>query len=345
VILRPVATLLLIAAAGSARADGYCDLVEGSAEAESDLQLAPTLYGSFGYVKAPTLSAPTEVVTAGARVVAGVSYNLVGIAQGRALRARGRADCRRHQALDRVQGETVFRALEARLAVYGAAFDEADRMLGQAAADLKARRATAQDVVALRLRANEIHDLAADARRQLDALPAPAKGEPTGGALAAYYQADADIEDEEGTLRRLEGFDVTLRAGYDRYLDRDESTPIFAMIAVGVNLGALFEGSANERAAIGRRHMIREQHMVQLVDTTITHLKATVEVEARRADETAALVADLETQLAQLERIGSDESRRYRQTVWFDWVKVKAEHAYLETHVTSLRAVIGEVEK
>jgi hypothetical protein len=85
--------------------------------------------------------------------------------------------------------------------------------------------------------------------------------------------------------------------------------------------------------------------MVQLVDTTVTHLKATVEVEQRRADETAALAADLEGQLAQLEHIGGDETRRYRQTVWFDWVKVKAEHAYFDTHVASLRAVIGEVEK
>jgi hypothetical protein len=39
--------------------------------------------------------------------------------------------------------------------------------------------------------------------------------------------------------------------------------------------------------------------------------------------------------------VGGDESKRYRQTVWFDWIKVSAEHAYLDAHLAALRQVLG----
>jgi hypothetical protein len=339
-----LAATVTAAVAAPARADspdGYCELVEGSAAAESDLLYAPTLFGSAGYVKSPTVTSGNEPVTAGGRLVAGVSYNFAGILQGNAKRERARADCRRHQALDRVQGETLHKALGARLAVYDDALAEADRVLTRAVGDLKARRGTAQEVVALRLRVNELHDLAADARRQLEALPAPSSA--GGGALAAYYQADDDIEAEEGRLRRLAGVGLEVRAGYDQYLDRADSSPIFALVTLSLNLGTLFQGDANDRAAEGRRHMIREQHLVQLVDATLSHLRAELESDRQRSEETAALASDLEAQLAQLDKIPGDESRRYRQTVWFDWVKVHADHAYYETHAASLREVLGEV--
>jgi hypothetical protein len=290
------------------------------------------------------VTSSSDPVTAGGRVTAGLSYNVIGLAQAAATRARARADCRRHQALDRVQGETLQRGLAARLEIYDRAMGEADRMLGQVTADLKARRATSQEVAALRVRVNELHDLAADTQRQLETLPAPAPGEKVGGALAAYYQADADIEEEEGRLRRLQGVDVTLRAGYDQYFDRTDRAPVFALLSVSLDLGMLFQGAANDRAADGRRHMIREQHQVQLVDTTVSHLRSELELERQRADETAALAADLEAQMAQLDRVGTDETRRYRQTVWFDWVKVRAEQAYYSAHIASLAEVIGGVE-
>ena len=39
-----------------------------------------------------------------------------------------------------------------------------------------------------------------------------------------------------------------------------------------------------------------------------------------------------------------DESRRYKQTVWFEMVKAKAQHAYLEAHVQSIKEVLGGAE-
>ena len=65
-------------------------------------------------------------------------------------------------------------------------------------------------------------------------------------------------------------------------------------------------------------------------------------VEAKRATETAALEGDLQRQLETLAKVGGEDSRRYRQTVWFDYVKVKAEHVYLVAHLESIKAVLGD---
>jgi hypothetical protein len=73
----------------------------------------------------------------------------------------------------------------------------------------------------------------------------------------------------------------------------------------------------------------------------VERLKAVVLAEALRLEQTAALEADLKRQHDTLARVGSDESKRYRQTVWFDWIKVKAEHAYLDAHLAALKQVLG----
>ena len=334
-----------VAAAGEpdTSGDGYCEFVEGTAQAQSDLLYGPSVFGSFGYVKEPTVTSSSQPVTAGARAVVGLQYNFVGIASGNATRALAKADCKRHQALDRVQGETVYRALRAKKRVYDEAMADADKTMTGQEEDLKQHRITAQEVVATRLRVNELHDLREDTARQLDALPAPSKGEALGGALATYYRADTEMEQQSGRLRRLQGIDVTGRIGYDQYLDRTDNSPVFAVLQVTVNLGQIWMGDANARALAGRKTALREQHQVQLVDTTITHIKREIEQESTRADETAALEQDLANQIASLDKVGGDDNKRYRQTVWFDWIKVKAEKMYFAQHVASLKEVVGQV--
>ena len=62
---------------------------------------------------------------------------------------------------------------------------------------------------------------------------------------------------------------------------------------------------------------------------------------SKREAETATLENDLKKQLDQLNRIGGDDSRRYRLTLWFDFVKVQAEHAYHAAHVATLKQILG----
>jgi len=337
-----LAAAALVAAPRLAHADdAYCDQVEGVAAAQSALLFGPELFGSFGYVDQLSAVDVPDTVSDDLRVTAGVKLRLGGIYQGFLTRQRAKADCRRHQALDQVQGVTTYRALEARMKVLDAALDEADRILAQANSDLDSRAATAAEATATRLRVDELRELAAKTRSELGTLPAPVEGRSMARALSTYYQADADVEKHEGALRRAQGWDVSVRLGYDKFASNDTSTPFFAVAQVSFNLGWLLQGPANKRAASGRRRLVQEQGGA-LLETTETRLRATLEIEVKRAEETGVLVDDLEKQLAALKRIGGGESRRYRQTVWFDWVKMKAEHEYYAAHVQSLREILGE---
>lgn len=331
------ACVLLWAGAARAESDGYCDFVEGTAAAQSVLGYAPEVFANVGYIEqsSSALPPPTNV---GPRIIGGVRYRLTGIYQAQVTRERASADCRRHEALSQIHGATTYRALEARSRVLDAALHETDKMIAQATEDLKAQRTTAVEANATRLRAEELRQLATDARRQLAALPPPTDG--MVGALAAYQHADHDVERAEGKLRRVQAFEVVVRAGFDQYLDRNTPTPYFAVLGVSVNLGAVFQGGSNERAAAGREKFVRLGHDVS-GDANVARLQVLVDVETRRETETATLAADLQHQLDQLVKLGGQDARRYHQVVWFDWVKASAEHAYLATHLESLHQVLG----
>lgn len=338
------ALLFIALMAGVAQAqprdDGYCDYVEGVANAQAAVQFSPELIGSIGYVEQPPGSVTPDVIgEKGLRLIAGVRYKLSGIVEGTAIRTRAKADCRRHQAFDQVRGETSSRAIAARVAVLETALAEAEKLLRVEEADLAARRSTAQEATATRVRVEELRELTAQDKRTLSSLPAPSD-RPLAGALTAYRAADSDMEKAEAKLRRMQAIDVSVRFGIDEYAERETPSPYFAVLSVGVNLGVLFQGSANKRAAEGRKRLVQSGRGLG-VEGTVDQLRATIEIEEKRAKETEALVKELERQLDALARIGGDESKRYKQTVWFEWVKAKAQHAYLTTHVESIKEVLG----
>jgi hypothetical protein len=339
-MLRALAFVALIAAPAAAEVadDGYCDYVQGAANAQAAVQLAPELIGSLGYVEQPPASVAPDGQK-GLRLIAGVRYRLSGIYEGLATRNRAKADCRRHQAFEQVRGETASRAISARVKVLDDALREAEKILKTDETDFAARRTTAQEATATRVRVEELRELAAEDRRLLSTLPPPSE-RPLAGALAAYRAADSEMESEEAKLRRAQAIDVSVRFGIDQYPERMNPQPYFAVVSVGLNLGILFQGSANRRAAAGRKRLVQSGRGLG-VEGTVDALRATIEIETKRTKETAALVAELERQLDALGRIGGEESKRYKQTVWFEWVKAKAQHAYLETHVESVRAVLG----
>jgi len=331
-----------LAAADPISGDGYCDYVEGVAAAQSALKVAPQVFSEFGYIEQSIASTNPDLQGNGLRLVAGLKYQLTGLYEGPVIEHHAKADCRRHQALEQVRGETLYRALDARRKVLDAALVEADKLLAAVTADLEARRTTAQEATATRLRVEELRQLSTDAHNQISALPRPAAGSDLSGALTAFQKADDQVEVYEAKQRWIQAFDVSLRAGLDEFLDRSTNTsPYFAVITVGINLGALFQGGANDRAAAGRRRLLRAGHDPLAVDATVDRLKAVALAESLRREQTATLEADLKRQLDALAKVGGDESKRYRQTVWFDWIKVSAEHAYLDAHLAALRQVLG----
>jgi hypothetical protein len=333
----------LAAPAATARADGYCDLVEGVASSESALLFAPEVFASYGYLDQGVIVTIPEASGDDARLTAGVAYRLSGILEGMAVKSRARADCQRHLALSRLQRATVYRGLAARARILDDAVERADRILEMIDRDFKQRRATAQEVTATRLRVDEIRAMAAATRGEIVRLGSVKGGGETGGAIRDYYLADDEMQKQEGRLRRLQAFDVSVRAGYDAFtgpIDDDEN-PLFAVVSVGINLGALFQGSGEERAAAGRRRYVREERS-SASEPSVRELRLLAEQEKQRAEQTAVLVEDLERQLADLKDVGGETGRRYRETVWFELVKIKAEHEYHKAYAAGLAELAGE---
>src|SRR5262249_29524794 len=143
---------------------------------------------------------------------------------------------------------------------YDAAQAEADRILAASEADLEGRRTTAQEATATRMRVEELRTLAANTHRELAALPPPDQ-RPLGSLLASFYTADAAVEASEAKLRTIRAYDVSVRAGADRYLQGpSQDTRYFAVVELGINLGAFGIGRSNQRAAAGRRKFVRSGH-------------------------------------------------------------------------------------
>ena len=330
-------------AAGEARAqpadggDGYCDYVLGVAHAESARRFSPDVFGTFGFVEQSPSSVNPSVQSDGSlRFIGGLRFSLSNVYEGLALRERAKADCKRHEAVDQVRSETMHQALEARLKVYEEALPEADKVLAQVRADMSDRRTTAQEATATRLRVEELRRLATDARTQLRNLPA--RSGKLEGALTAFQQADDEVERQDAKLRRAAALDISVRFGVDSFLNRTDTTsPYFALVYASVNLGVLWQSSGNDRAAAGRKKLNRAGRDPISVEAT----DVLVEQVTRRSEETATLEADLEKQLEVLTRVGGDESRRYRQIVWFDLVKIRADRAYHEAYLAALRQARG----
>jgi hypothetical protein len=300
------------------------------------------VFAEIGRLEQPSNSInPVEVGEL--RFIGGVRYRLTGVLEGNATKARARAECRRHQALAQIRGQTAYRALEAKAKLLDGALPEADKILAQVNADFEARRTTAPEATATRLRVEELRRIASDTRTQMSLLPAPSEAV---GGLAAYQKADDDLEAQEAKLRRLRAFDVTLRAGLNPYLDADpavtqDQSPYFVALNASVNLGALFQGKGNARAAAGRSKYVRSGRDPLTSDATADRLRTLVDAARKRIGEVSALETDLAKQIETLSRLGGDDSRRYRQTIWFDWTKVRAERAYLEAYAAALAQVLG----
>jgi hypothetical protein len=332
-----ISSLLVLALASPASADdGYCDYVEGTAAAESVTLFAPEVFGQLGYIELNTVGM-ADVENDGTRFVGGLRWRLSGIFEGSAMRARASADCAKHRAFEQVRGDTIRAGLEARGKVYEQAIPEADKILQATNADFEAHRATAQEAMATRLRVEELRRSADENAATLRTLPA-SSGAPITGALSAYHRADADMEDAEARVRRWNAIDFSIRAGVDQYLsiDTGDRQPYFAVASLGVNLGVFFQGSGNSQAAAGRKRLLASGRDALSQESTV----ALAQAASKRVGETATLEADLKRQIDALDRIGGDDSRRYRLIVWFDWIKARAEHAYYEALAAAMNQVV-----
>jgi len=319
------AILVVLALAAPAAADDHCDHERAVAAAEADLLAAPELFVTAGYTQQPAILWGEVATSAQPRVLAGVQVGLVKIAAGSVTRGRADAECRRSDAANRIARGPNARALTAQLGVLDGAVREGDAMIAKLAADVDQQLATRPELIAARLRLDELRAQAAEARRQLGMLPPVGE---LGGALADQRAAVARIEDREGRMRTLSAFDVNVRAGIDRSLDHPNDTPYFATVSVTVNTGVLFQHGVNKRAADATSRLARAGEAA---------LAAQATTDAQRAGELAAVIAQLEDDATTLARLSGEEARRLRRSLWFDLVQRKADRAFLVARVAATR--------
>lgn len=326
--MRTAILLGLLAIAAPAAADDQCAHLRAVAAADADLLAGPELFVTAGYTQQPAILFGEVATSAQPRVLAGVQVGVMKIAAASATRRRADAECQRLDAATRIARGPEARARAAQVAVLDGSLAEAEAMVARLAAEVDQQVATRPDLIAARLRLDELRAITTEAHRQLAALPAP--DAPLAGALADERAAVDRLESAEGRLRTLSAFDVNVRAGIDRSLDHPNDTPYFATVTVSVNTGLLFQHGANARAAAARSRLARGGDAAIAAQAT---------TDTRRAADLAALVTQLEDDSAALARLSGDEARRLRRSLWFDLVQRKAERAYVLARIAAAREI------
>jgi hypothetical protein len=367
--LRATLAVLILTVPAAVRAqpaaledDGYCDYVEGTAAANAATLIAPELFGQVGYIEQPTFATLPVEDPSNLRVIGGVRYSLTNIYAGSVTKARARAECRRHKALQVLQGAaegltglnqalramTRGRALTARGRVVDEALPEAERILKELQVQLDARQTTAQSAMATRMRVEELRELSAVTKRELAELPPVPEQKPLSSLFSDFQSADAEVERQEAKLRTIRAYDLSIRGGVDRFLEgATQETRYFAVVELGVNLGALLVGSGNKRSKLGRKRYAASQTALFSKEeaTNLAQVRAALEIDSKRVEQLTALAGELDAQYKALANTTSEESKRFRETVWFDLVKARAELAFLQAHVQAVRELLGEQAK
>lgn len=325
--------------------DGYCDFVEGTASANAATLAAPELFGQFGYIEqTPFAVTPTDTSN-NLRALGGMRWSITNLMVSRTVKSVARAECRKHRAQLQLRGQTdgllgvaAGKALAAKLKVYEDASAEAERLLATAQAELDNRRLTVPEAYATRMRVEELRSAMAQTRMDLAAIPPQDPAKPITQAVTDYTDADAAVERGQAHLRSLAAYDVSVRGGADRFLEGPNArTNYFAVVQIGVNLGAFATGGANRRAAAGRARYAPSQVTPTDTGPNLDQVRAMVGVAQTRAEQLAALVTDLDKQMAALAQLSGEDSKRFRETLWFDTIKAKADLAYAQAQVAALR--------
>ncbi|ADO71795.1 hypothetical protein [Stigmatella aurantiaca] len=337
---------------GGPSVPAWCDYTRSVAAAEAAVLLAPEVFGSVGVVNAGDAEGDAPLGSQTLRLTAGLGYNVVNAYRGVTLRRRAEAECRRYKALTALQsafqagpGMGTGPALAARLSVLEAAIPEGTRLLEALRTDLQEGRATVEEFNGLQLRLEQLRALAyetARAQERLALLPRPSS-QPLPALLQELHAADDELERLAGTLRRTAAWDIRLRGGYDELIDVRQDLPLFGVLTVSYNLGGWAQSKANARARGTRQQASTEDvdGFPQRVERMLQELRTTRGLEETRLREVSVLVGDLEGQLREVQALETVKVRRFRDYLVLEVARLRAEQAWLQAHLESLQALLG----
>jgi len=359
--MRLAAIIAILVAATAARAgeyadveEAYCTYAESVAKSESALLLSPQFFLDYGIVNGNdvttgagglTSAPPTERLTFGLR------YSLVaGLVRGVVDRQRATADCERYRAASGLSRFLVENreqvspaALDAKLAILRAALPRAQEVLRNLRASVERAHATVEELEATQVRVDDLEASVTQAETLRAGLPSRSTLPAPEELLRRHREADAEVGKHEARLRLTEAFDIQVRGGYDRFFGLRDDLPLFGVVSLTINPAAIYMPFAESDAARAKAHVVRLENdaVEQKVELLAARLRALYASECRRLGEVRVLLADVEGRIHAIESIESDKLRRFRESMWFDWVKLKAEQEFLRVHVSELSTTLG----
>jgi hypothetical protein len=334
----------------------YCKFATGVATSQADLLKSPVIFASLGSASAEilpsALSSDTSVANR-TRFFSGASYSIGNLQRARAVKQAARADCEQYEVTSGLEAflqenwEAITSdALNARAQVLRDALLQSRDILGRTQKLMDAHVATSQEYHAMQLRNDELLQIL----EQTDSdMGKAAKSEslamlPLHEMLKKQQDLLTKQEIEQGKFREAGTWDISGTAGAQRIINAGQTSPYFASVTVSFNPGRLWQSGAERRATEGFHRWIQEDPTGPSVRTymLLDHFRAIQTAEGKRLQETEILMSDLEQKLESIRAIGNDKVQSYEDYVWFDYIKIKAEHAYLVAHLKDLATVAGK---
>ena len=339
---------------------GYCESIQGVADADGALLLSPQLFGSTGLVNGGSvLTGDSAVSTSTAlRLTAGVRYDLVRLYRGLLLKERARAECKRYQADATVRywstsivdvGEEAGQS--AREDFVSRALPQAEALLTRQIEAFEQQLATQEDVYSTQVRLNALRGLkSSSAQKQANLRRIPVVG---GQALdlaqvwsmvdEAEHAANA-VEEHSARIREAQAWTFDFRGGYDQtFTNQLKQVPAFGILQVSYNMGGLFQGEANARAIDGAAAdraagLSSLKLRVKELEQSLAKTEAAL---TQRLDEATWLEKDAYRRWQELQNAEGERAQNYADYLWFELIRHRAERIYLEERVAGLAKVLG----
>jgi hypothetical protein len=345
-----------------AGAEGYCAYVEAISSSDRAFLVSPEFVGFFGVGNASNTVISSQAGSnnqsttyiANPSVQLALQYRFGRLFESYANRSRAQADCDRYRYVSALHTfveaykspELMPSALMAREAVLKEALPHADEILKATRDGVEKAKATVEELNATELRVDAMH---AEALQTAEDIAAQARWArpPSGSTVALLEQrdvAEANLARKEIAERKAQSWDVVLRAGYNEIFGVKDQLPFFGSVGVVFNFGYFFQGDAMDRAAKGRSGWADAQTegLNDRVRDALERLRATLATDKKRLQETKVLLADLEGRMQEVASLGGDRVKRYRDYLWFDLVKVRADYAFLNAQIRELQESLGE---
>jgi len=333
----------------------YCDYAWGATRSSVSQQLYPRLFLSGGVLTGADSVSATGSSGNGSgtlwRLQAGLSYGLADLNEGLALLDRARAECALYLQqselfafLARYDGPDSMAGALAKIRILEQALPAAEHILDEVRELLLHHQATVEDLNATSLRVDTLRAELGSSRALVAAVSRKHRvsARNVTDLMLSYQSATERVAKSESRVRQSRRFDLAVRAGYDRLFGVRDGVPLSATLTLTISPGALAQPEAEEQAHRGRTGWATRglEGVHDRVAVLLARLRAVLEAQTRRGQDTRVLLADLEARYKAVEAIAGDSVRAYRDYLWFDLIRLRAEDAYLRAQLEELYALL-----